>query len=399
MVEKYIKSNLCHLPWSSIETRRDGKYKPCCLYKNILKDNGIIYNTKEHTISDVINSPAMKNLREQFLNGEKPAGCESCWKEEQTGKISKRQHMWYKAGTLGEIYIKKNKVAPAFIALKLGNVCNLKCRICAPDASSQWANDMIKLDPGRKDHWKKLNKERFWPRKKNKFFDDIDNHLEEIRFFEITGGEPLMIQEHFDILQKCIDRGVANKIEVHYNTNGTQFSEHAIKNIWPKFKKVEVAFSIDDIGDRFEYQRYPANWYEVKENIMKYKLCALDNFSMQISTTINIFNIYYIDEMTDFIDEISPDFWHINILHNPAEFDIQQLDKSVKRAIVEKLSSCKKYKNQIKSAIDYLNAEPNYIVPDHKNKLINKIKIIDILRKENFSKIFSAFNSILKIPT
>jgi MoaA/NifB/PqqE/SkfB family radical SAM enzyme len=397
MVEKYIKSNMCHLPWTSIETRPNGRYKPCCLYNKDLEDNGIQYNTKEHTISDVIHSPAMQNLREQFLRGEKPQGCESCWKEEQAGKTSKRQYMWYKASEFGETYLKKNRIAPAFVDLKLGNVCNLKCRICSPHSSSQWVNDMIKLDPQRKQHWQKFNKEGLWPREKNKFFDDISDHIDSIRFFEITGGEPLLIKEQFDILQKCIDKGVANKIEVHYNTNGTQYPEKAVKEIWPHFKKIELAFSIDDIGHRFEYQRHLAKWDNVEKNILKFINSDLKNLSIQICTTINFFNIFYIDELAKKVNEWRPDFWYINILHNPIEFDIQQLPHDIKNQIEKKINKSKFYKNEIQSAINYLNGSPVNVQKDWKELLSLKIKSIDNIRNENFSLIFPELNNLTKI--
>lgn len=396
-MEKYLKSNLCHLPWTSIETRANGRYKPCCIYRDDLKEDGVFLNTKQHTITQVMNSKPMQELRNSFLAGERPKGCESCWKEEATGKTSKRQHMWLKAGLYGEVQIKKNLVSPRYIDLKLGDVCNLKCRICAPNSSSQWVNDMIKLDPHQKERWINYNKMGFWPREKNKFFDDISNHIESIRFFEITGGEPFMIQEQFDILQQCIDNGVANKIDVHYNTNGTHFPEHAIENIWPHFKRIEIAFSIDDIGKRFEYQRYPAKWEQVNDNIKKFKKGGLNNLTWQICTTINIFNIMYIDDLAIKVKEWNPDFWHINILHMPVEFDIQRLPLDVKKVIKDKVKNCNTYKTEIESAINYMMNEPQYVIQNHKDALVSKIKSIDELRGENFAETFYELNNLLKI--
>ena len=332
MVDKYIKSNMCMIPWAGIETRPDGTYKPCCVYSDELTDpDGRTYNTKEHSITEVMNSKSMNDLRDRFLAGEKPSACDSCWKQEAAGNTSKRQHMWHKATVIGQIHVNKNIVAPTFIDLKLGNICNLKCRICSPDSSSIWANEMAKFDPDRKDYWTKYNKQGVWPRQKNKFYEDLEKHIESIRFFEITGGEPLMIKEQFDILQKCVDAGVAKNIEVHYNTNGTQFPEKELNEIWPHFKRIEVAFSIDDIKERFEYQRHPAKWDAVNENILKFKNSGLKNLSTQVCTTINVFNIAYLDELAPYVDEWAPDFWYINILHHPMEFDIQQLPVDFKK--------------------------------------------------------------------
>ncbi len=397
-MDKYINSNMCMLPWSGIETRPSGRYKPCCIYREDLTDaDGKHYNTTEHSITEVMNSESMVKLRNEFLAGGKPAGCISCWKEESSGKTSKRQHTWYKAPELGQIHITKNLVSPRFVDLKLGNICNLKCRICAPNSSSIWANEMAKFDPDRKQYWTKFNKEGMWPKQKNKFFEDIEKHIESIKFFEITGGEPLMIKEQFAILQKCVDRGVAKNIEVHYNTNGTQFPEKELHEIWPHFKKLELAYSIDDIKERFEYQRHPAKWDMVNENILKFKNSGLGNLSTQVCTTINLFNIAYLDELAPYIDEWNPDYWHINSLHHPEEFDIQQLPKHVKETITEKLLTAKTRKNEIKTALNYLNSEPTAPLENYHDAIKLKVKQIDIRRNENFADVFPLLNKELNI--
>ena len=109
-----------------------------------------------------------------------------------------------------------------------------------------------------------------WVRQNQKFWQEIDYLVDQIRYLEFTGGEPFMIEEHFNLLQRIVDKGIASNIEIHYNTNGTHFPEHAEK-IWSHFKTVEIAFSIDDVGPRFEYQRANALWYEVNVNIQKFK--------------------------------------------------------------------------------------------------------------------------------
>jgi len=398
MVEKYLKSNMCMIPWTSLETRPGGEYKPCCMYREDLKDSaGVPFNTRKHSITEVMQSKAMEDLRESFKRGERPAGCESCWKEEDGGKTSKRQHMWYKAPHLGQMHIAQDTVEPRFVDLKLGNICNLKCRICSPHSSSQWVNDMIKIDPTGKDKWKEYNTKGLWPREENVFMKDLENHIEQIRFFEITGGEPLMIQQQFDVLQKCVDKGVAKNIEIHYNTNGTQFPEQAIRDIWPHFKRLEIAFSIDDTESRFEYQRHPAKWHEVNDNINKFKQAGLSNFSMQICTTINFFNVAHVDELAHQVKEWNPDFWYINILHHPVEFDSQQIPIAIKQQIANKLSKSKIYKKEIQTAIDYMMQEPAYKINDWHSKVQEKIMQIDSVRKENFKQTFPFLNSMVGV--
>jgi MoaA/NifB/PqqE/SkfB family radical SAM enzyme len=149
-----------------------------------------------------------------------------------------------------------------------------------------------------------------------------------------------MIQEHFDMLQGLVDRGLASTIEIHYNTNGTQWPEHAEK-IWRHFKTVEVAFSVDDVGPRFEYQRSNAIWDEVKFNIERFKtLCNNNsNIQLQFCCTVNVFNVYYLKELADFVYTQGFDFIYWNMMHEAYYFSISTLPESAKLAITEHLKS------------------------------------------------------------
>ena len=386
------------IPWTSVEVSPTGKYRPCCVYRNPVTDEkGKQYTTSQNTIQEVMHSKFMHDLRKEFLDGKRPNGCISCWKQEDAGNESKRTLYIKKANIVGQVHLTKDMVSPVFVDLRLGNICNLKCRICDAGSSSQWAIENIKTEPGSETQWRRVLKDGAWPLKKNKFFESLEDALPYVRFFEITGGEPLMIKEQFDILRKCVEQGYAKNIEVHYNTNGTQFPEKELNEIWPHFKRIELAYSIDDIGNRFEYQRHPAKWNVVHENILKFKNSGLKNLSTQVCTTINLFNVAYLDELAPYIDEWELDFWYINTLHQPEEFDIQQLPKDIKNTITDKISKTKIRKKEINTAIQYLNVEPLSIVKDYKNKLVTRIKRIDIARKENFKDIFPFLNKELKI--
>jgi hypothetical protein len=149
-----------------------------------------------------------------------------------------------------------------------------------------------------------------------------------------------MIQEHFDLLQGLVDRGLAGQIEIHYNTNGTQWPEHA-EEIWQHFKTVEIAFSIDDVGDRFEYQRSNAVWPEVCANIERFRAMRTRNprIRLQVCTTVNVFNVYYIEQVANWINTQQFDFVYWNMMHEAYYFSISTLPETAKQAIATKLQS------------------------------------------------------------
>jgi len=149
-----------------------------------------------------------------------------------------------------------------------------------------------------------------------------------------------MIQEHFDLLQGLVDRGLAGSIEIHYNTNGTQWPEQA-EEIWKHFKTVEIAFSIDDVGDRFEYQRTNAVWSQVCSNINLFKKMRDCNprIRLQVCTTVNVFNVYYLEQVANWINSQRFDFVYWNMLHEAYYFSISTLPELAKQAIATKLQS------------------------------------------------------------
>ena len=100
--------------------------------------------------------------------------------------------------------------------------------------------------------WLKAGK---WPEESPNFWENLKALLPNIKYFEFTGGEPWLIQEHFDLLQYAVDQGYSNNIDIHYNTNATQTPLPHVP-MWAKFGRVDIAFSIDNVGKRFEYERY-----------------------------------------------------------------------------------------------------------------------------------------------
>jgi MoaA/NifB/PqqE/SkfB family radical SAM enzyme len=229
-----------------------------------------------------------------------------------------------------------------FLDLKLGNICNLKCRICGSWSSSTFATEELQwlryYEDRKNNHHYHMLRQGAWPRENPRFWQEIDQISSQIQYIEFTGGEPFMIQEHFDMLQGLVDRGLAGGIEIHYNTNGTQYPEHA-EAIWKHFKIVEIAFSIDDLGDRFEYQRTNAVWSEVEANIAKFKTLRKEhaNMRLQVCSTVNVFNAYYLSELAEWNYAQGFDYVYWNMMHEAYYFSIATLPEGAKRAITTRL--------------------------------------------------------------
>jgi MoaA/NifB/PqqE/SkfB family radical SAM enzyme len=284
----------------------------------------------------------MRGLRKQFLQAEQPATCRKCWNEEDAGRTSKRMH------TLNRL---KHMIPDAewtqdpkplmFLDLKLGNICNLKCRICGSWSSSTFAVEEIEFSPiaekKRGLHYQML-KQGAWARDNQDFWDEINGMSDQIRYIEFTGGEPFMIREHFQFLQRIIDMGIAGQVEIHYNTNGTQYPDGAA-DIWQHFKTVEIAFSIDDVEGRFEYQRANAMWELVEHNIARFdamRMCN-PNIQLQACITVNVFNVMYLEKVANWVDKQGFDFIYWNMLHEARYHSISALPTTAKQIVKEEL--------------------------------------------------------------
>ena len=378
----------CVLPWISIEASPVGTVRPCCLADNeIVDDSGNKFELSTANFADIQNSNHMRSLREQFLAGERPQTCRKCWNEERGGRTSKRMHTLDRLKhTIADTEWTTDAKPLMFLDLKLGNICNLKCRICGSWSSSQFASEEISYLPREQQKSSlayQMLRAGAWPRENAQFWQQIDSVLTDIRYIEFTGGEPFMIDEHFDMLQGIVDRGIAHQVEIHYNTNGTQYPERGEK-IWRHFKTVEIAFSIDDIGNRFEYQRSNANWQEVCANLDRFrdlKECH-KNIVLQICTTVNVFNVRYLDQVAQWIDQNKESFNFVywNMMHDAWYFSIATLPDTAKAAITQHLRSAdvpSQYREEFNRIVDLVNTGAG------SDGAILRMRIADLDRKRN----------------
>jgi MoaA/NifB/PqqE/SkfB family radical SAM enzyme len=286
-----------------------------------------------------------------------------------------------------------------FLDLKLGNICNLKCRICGSWSSSTFATEELQsLSPGedRKSNYHyQMLRAGAWPRENPIFWKEIDQVVDQIQYIEFTGGEPFMIKEHFDLLRKLVDRGLAHNIELHYNTNGTQWPQGA-EDIWRNFQHVEIAFSIDDVEQRFEYQRTGADWNNVNYNLQLFQEMRArnSNISLQVCCTVNIFNVLYLPMVAQWIEPQGFDFVYWNMLHDAPQHCIANLPESVKNKIAEHLKQSQfseVYKKDIQGVIDFMFSRPG---TDEKD-LIKNIRTLDQRRSESLRTVAPELAEIL----
>lgn len=389
-----LPKTICMLPWVSIETSPMGTTRPCCLAHDEIVDNtGAKYDLNKTDLETIYHSEYMQDLRQQFRAGEKPKTCQRCWDEEDAGRTSKRMHTQVR---LKEWYpqVDWSNDDPDqlwFVDLKLGNICNLKCRICGSWSSSKWAEEEMNYLPAnipKKSHiaytWLKQGA---WPRKTTTFWDNMKSLLPNIKYFEFTGGEPWMIEEHWDLLAYAVETGHSKHIDIHYNTNATQWPKDV--TLWKEFGRVDIAFSIDNVGDRFEYERYGAKWGRANEIIDATHVLrdtgSAYNITTQLCFTINIQNVYYIDELLAWADTKGFGSIYFNMLHSPDHMSVQYMTDNAKELVINKLKTTfwtsTKYQQEIDRVINFIELGNG----SNGKEFLRQMKQTDSYRKQSFT--------------
>ena len=376
----------CVLPFINLEARTDGTMAVCCIMQeSAKKDDGTEFNLANgDTLTDVKNSKWLNDLQQKFINNEKLDACKNCWHEEKAGIQSKRlrENLYW-----GEDFTPNTKA----LDLKLGNICNSKCRICSSFASSQWAAEELKINPNNEGA-RKFNKLGMWPKTNENFWKDIDAHLTAIKKLEFFGGEPLMIDRHYEILNRCVELGIAKDITLAYNTNGSIYPHDKIE-LWEQFKKVEIFISIDDINERFEYIRFPGNFAEVITNLGYFSKLDKDIFDIGIFQTISIFNIMHMNELTTLISKHFEDIdIHYNMVFTPSHISPKVLPKRVKEKITAIYGD--NPAEHVQRTLSFMNGE-DYPQEEYLN-FLTQTKNIDRFRQEQFNKVFPKFFKLIE---
>ena len=323
-----------------------GVYKTCCLHVPI-KDNKVVGVAVNESLDTFWNSDYMKQSRIKAINGEEIKGCEECYRSERNGGTSLRKDL-VEIYEENEDYLDSIKIAqendgqldkfPTAIELRVGNLCNLKCRMCQPqdsDLINKEYKELISLDNTLGE---------ILPIVDFEITDDLTSYIQGIRdnastikIIRFSGGEPLINKSFYELLDYLIEGDYAKNIEFRLNTNLTKMKEETLEKL-SKFKRVTIDFSIDGLGPVYEYIRYPMVWDITKNKIdMAYKFMANhDNIKMNANFTVQIYNVFCMFDLIDFFlsKSILP---ILHILQNPSYLNIRNMPDNLKNDLIVKI--------------------------------------------------------------
>jgi len=186
--------------------------------------------------------------------------------------------------------------------------------MCSPHDSSKWVQEHKVMFPQYKSTiisnqmtWDQKDFNNYW-HENPQFWEEMYNQIPNLKQVYFAGGEPLMIKEHKIFLEEIIRRGYADKILVRYNTNGLLLDNDII-DLWKRFKKVKVGFSLDGTDERNHYIRYPSDWGKIENNLRLLDNTP-DNIEGSIATAIQILNIKHLPDFAKW--KVNSNFRKIN---------------------------------------------------------------------------------------
>ena len=372
---------------NGLRAYNDGTVMLCCMSTEALTDkSGDVASVRDTPIDDIRNGTKAVEIASALARGEKHPNCDRCWKEEDAGLQSKRlrDNDTFKHVTDDDTTLK-------VVELNLGTTCNLKCRICGPWSSSQWNKEFIQLGqwPGPADEYKKwLYRLNHSYDEDSLFWEEFKTQLPYLEKIEMYGGEPMLVKKQWEMLKYAIQKGYNKNQSLNFNTNGTVFDMDKV-NILREFKHVDISFSIDGIEEKFEYQRHPAKWDEVIDNIKRYQyLSNKYNWNLAVCITVNNFNVYYLRETMEYFNQMNMNFY-LNFLHDHVRYSIVNLDENIKAhltAVYNGYKGVPHIEMWLKKAVEYMNVKPSK--PEIWQDFLNITNQLDSIRNEKFDKVF-----------
>lgn len=354
---KIIYDVFCPLPWIMSATKPDGHLRVCCKSHSVndnestflTKSSGEPYSTFECGIHDYRNCESLKKIRKEILRGIKPKWCYYCYLYEERGMSMKRKYCLkeYKyliptilENTDNDGHIDIDKIPLVDFDLRLSNICNFNCALCSNINSI-----------------KKTGKVSDWSSKKYKYIREFLDNRHNINEIYFTGGEPFLIDGHWEILKDLIKDKASKNINLLYNTNGSKMEQYMF-DLWDEFKSVNVVFSIDAIGKEAERIRKGTDWNKIEKNLLFFDEKSKENYKAAFTSTISMLNVLSYPELIRWFQE--KNFKRIHMIDTNIAFDPFELSILGRRYLLKSIDD---YYQDIKSSeINWIRNIYNIIV-------------------------------------
>jgi MoaA/NifB/PqqE/SkfB family radical SAM enzyme len=388
----------CIYPWIHLHAYPTGEAYPCCHAEMAYP----VGNARFKTLEEIYRDAPMRELRKDMLNESPNPACGRCYEQEETGFFSGRKSANKHHGH----HVKRiddDRFQMSYWDIRFSNLCNLSCRSCGHIFSSSWYQDQAKLAGG---DWKDRNRVlNYAGRTETDMWEQLIPHLDYVEQIYFAGGEPLMMEEHYNILDELERRGRFD-VRLIYNTNFThvKLKDRTVFDYWKKFDSVAVGASLDAMGPRAEYIRNGTDWSTVERN-REHMLEICPNVDFYISPTVSIMNAWHLPVFhREWFSRglIRPQDLNVNILQDPAYYRIDIATPRYKDILRERfeehlewlrpLDALQRATVGFESAIKFMGAIDNtHLLPE----FWQRTRVLDQLRNQEILQVIPELRDLL----
>jgi len=407
--ELLMKSKrFCMLPWMHMHAFPDGRAYPCCLseYWHPVGD------LRKNTMAEVWNQDAYKTMRTNMLNERECKECTKCYEQEDNGFFSMRNdsnrnyghHIKEVEQTLNDGTNPEFKIR--YWDVRFSNLCNFRCRSCGPIFSSNWFNDHVKLYNRVPDVLNRpMDRVEYTTGNEDGMLEQMEEHIPYLEQVYFAGGEPMIMKEHYYLLEKLIDAGKTN-VRIQYNTNFSElrFKDKHVFEYWRHFTNISVGASLDAMGPQAELIRKGTNWAQTVDNRRR-MMAEVPHVDFYISATVSSMNVLHVLDFhkswveqglikaKDFNVNIcqSPDWYRTDIF--PEEFKQRVLVPAYEKHIawLDPQDDLRRATNGFQSALKFITAQDN---SQYWPRFVEETAKLDGVRGEDFWSTFPEFGEL-----
>jgi len=398
----------CMLPWTHMHAFPDGRAYPCCLsdYWHPVGDLRI------NSMKEVWNQDPYKTMRKNMLEDKPCKECVKCYEQEQHGAFSMRYDANRNYGhhiseiDSTEIDGSHPEFKIRYWDVRFSNLCNFKCRSCGPIFSSNWYNDHVKLYNRIPDVLgRDMQRVEYTTGTEDGMLAQMEEHIPYLEQVYFAGGEPLIMKEHYYLLEKLIEYGKTD-VRIQYNTNFSElrYKDKHVFDYWKYFKNVSVGASLDASGARAELMRKGTDWKQTEQNRLQ-MIEKVPHVDFYVSSTVSAMNVLHVLEFhRDWVNQglVKAKDWNVNICQSPnwyrADIFFEWFKKEYIAPAYEKHIEWLEPQDNLKRATNGFKSMLNFIMDNngtqHWQKFKEETANLDKVRDENFWETFPEFQRL-----
>lgn len=401
-------TSFCMMPWVHMHAFPDGRVYPCCLaeYWHPMGD------LRKNTMREIWNHDKYRAMRRNMLDDKPCVECTKCYEREKHGAFSMRYDANRNYGHHINIVEKTkpdgtyNDFEIKYWDVRFSNLCNFRCRSCGPIFSSSWYNDHVKLYNRIPDSLgREINRIEYTAGDEESMIRQMEEHVPYLEQVYFAGGEPLIMKEHYYLLEKLIEAGKTD-VRLQYNTNFSElrFKDKHVFDYWKHFKNVSVGASLDGMHKQGELIRKGQDWQQTVAN-RELMIQEVPHVDFYVGSTVSSMNVLHIlkfhREWAD-LGLIQPKDWNINNCQSPAWYRVDIFPEDFKQRVIypayeehiawlDPQDSLRRATNGYQSLLSMMKSND---ASQLWSQFVSECNKLDVIRGENFWHTFPEFESL-----